>query len=118
MQVKTREMLQLKTCVISLVLCVKVRFDRKSDAPTAVSKGSVSPNLMKTTVSETLKAQTDTGPQREATKQTPKCHLEHRRQFGIIISRVLSAGTPKTIRRRAKIEHLSILVQCQRSKTL
>ena len=86
MQVKTREMLQLKTCVISMVLCVKVRFYRNSDAPTAVSKGSVSPNLMKTTVSETLKAQNVTGPQREATKQTPKCHLENRCQFGAVIS--------------------------------
>ena len=57
--------------VISLVLCVKVRFDRNTVALTAVLKGAMFPNLMKTTVSETPKAQNVTGPQRKAMKTYP-----------------------------------------------
>ena len=45
-----------------------MRFDRNGVAPTAVLKGPVFPNLMKTCVSEMPKAQNVTGPWREATK--------------------------------------------------
>ena len=62
---------QRATSVISLLLCVKVRCYRNRVALAAVLKGPGFPNLMKTTVPETLKAQHVTGPQREATKAYP-----------------------------------------------